>query len=118
MLPGGGFVVLSTEVTDDLAREGLARELIRAVQQARSDADLQVTDRISLTVVGDDEVWQAATEHQGLIMTETLTVQFGAAGAGTPLPAPRGAAAETAYTCRAELDGGRTVQLLVAPVSA
>jgi isoleucyl-tRNA synthetase len=118
MLPGGGFVVLATEVTDDLAREGLARDLIRAVQQARRDADLQVTDRISLTVVGDDEVWEAATEHQGLIMTETLTVQFGAAGAGTPLPSPRRATAVDAYTAEATLDGGRTVQLLLSRVGA
>ena len=40
MLPRGGFVVLDTAVTPELAAEGLARDLVRAVQQARRDAGL------------------------------------------------------------------------------
>ena len=52
MLPGGGFVVLDTEVTPELAQEGLARDVVRAVQQARRDAGLDVSDRIALTVTG------------------------------------------------------------------
>ena len=127
----GGFVVLDTEVTEDLAREGLARDLVRAVQGARKDAGLQISDRISLTVVGDDDVWQAASEHQKLVMDETLAVQFGAAGAGTPLPqGPRhnlGGGTDpdggtqpriTSYTASATLDGGRTVDLLITKVDA
>ena len=59
-LPGGeGVVVLDTAVTPELAAEGLARDVIRVVQQARRDADLDVSDRIALrastaspTVVG------------------------------------------------------------------
>ena len=52
VLPTGGFVVLDTEVTPELAAEGLARDLVRAVQQARRDAGLDVSDRIALTVGG------------------------------------------------------------------
>jgi len=128
---GGGFVVLDTEVTAELEREGLARDLVRAVQGARKDAGLEITDRISLTVVGDDEVWQAATEHQRLVMEETLAVQFGAAGAGTPLPKHRrpsvGGGTDpdgstqprpTAYRTSATLDGGRTVDLMISKVEA
>lgn len=128
---GGGFVVLDTEVTEDLAREGLARDLVRAVQGARKDAGLDITDRISLTVVGDDDVWQAATQHQKLVMDETLAVQFGAAGSGVPLPrGPRhglGGGTDpdggtqpriTSYTTSATLDGGRTVDLLITKVDA
>src|SRR5699024_10319705 len=63
MLPQVGFVVLDTVVTEELAAEGLARDLVRAVQQARRDAGLDVSDRISLTVSGADEVVQAATTH-------------------------------------------------------
>ncbi|CAG7572626.1 isoleucyl-tRNA synthetase [Barrientosiimonas humi] len=85
MLPGGGFVVLDTRVTEELAREGLARDIVRAVQDARRGAGLSVGDRISLSLVGDDEVWQAAVTHQALIMTETLAVQFGAGGEGHQL---------------------------------
>ena len=128
---GGGFVVLDTGVTEDLAREGLARDLVRAVQGARKDAGLQITDRISLTVVGDDDVWAAATEHQRLVMDETLAVQFGAAGAGTPLPRPPkhglGGGSDpdggtqpriVSHTAEATLDGGRSVELLITKVEA
>jgi isoleucyl-tRNA synthetase len=80
MLPHNGFVVLNTTVTPELAAEGLARDVIRAVQQARRDAGLDVSDRISLTVSGDDEVWAATVAHEKLIMLETLSVQFGSAG--------------------------------------
>ena len=52
MLPTGGFVVLDTDVTPELAAEGVARDLVRAVQQARKDAGLDVSDRIALTVTG------------------------------------------------------------------
>src|SRR5690554_1792731 len=46
-LPGGsGLVVLDTRVTPELAAEGVARDLVRIVQQARRDAGLDVTDRI------------------------------------------------------------------------
>jgi isoleucyl-tRNA synthetase len=86
MLPGGGFVVLDTEVTAELAQEGLARDIVRAVQQARRDAGLDVSDRISLTVTGGEEVWQASIAHQALIMDETLATQFGSAGQLEALP--------------------------------
>ena len=45
-------------VTAELAAEGLARDVVRAVQQARRDAGLDVSDRISLTVTGDEAVWR------------------------------------------------------------
>jgi isoleucyl-tRNA synthetase len=86
MLPGGGFVVLDTEVTPELAREGLARDVVRAVQQARRDAGLEVTDRISLTVTGSQAVWEATVAHQSLIVEETLATQFGSAPQLEALP--------------------------------
>ena len=52
VLPGGGFVVLNTEVTPELEAEGLARDMVRAIQQARKDAGLNVSDRIRTTVTG------------------------------------------------------------------
>ena len=90
MLPHNGFVVLDTTVTPELAAEGLARDVIRAVQQARRDAGLDVSDRISLTVSGDDEVWTATVAHEKLIMVETLSVQFGSAGSAHALPEDQG----------------------------
>jgi isoleucyl-tRNA synthetase len=76
MLPRGGFVVLDTEVTPELAEEGLARDLVRAVQQARRDAGLDVSDRIALTVGGSDAVQAAARMHEQLITAETLATSF------------------------------------------
>ncbi len=76
VLPGGGFVVLDTAVTPDLAAEGLARDLVRAVQQARRDAGLDVSDRIALTVAGSDVVQAAARVHAGLISAETLATSY------------------------------------------
>ncbi|GAA4093120.1 isoleucine--tRNA ligase [Nocardioides kongjuensis] len=79
MLPGGGFVVLDTVVTPELAEEGLARDLVRAVQQARRDADFQVTDRIELVVSGTAAVLAAARAHEALIAGETLATSYAVA---------------------------------------
>jgi len=91
VLAGGGFVVLDTAVTPELAQEGLANDLVRAVQQARREAGLHVSDRISLTVTGSDAVWQATVVHQGRIVEETLATQFGSAPDLDALPAGAGA---------------------------
>lgn len=85
MLPGGGFVVLDTTVTSELAVEGVARDLVRAVQQARRDAGLHVSDRISLTIQGAPEVFEATVTHRDLIVGETLATQFASAGPDHPL---------------------------------
>ena len=72
MLPRGGFVVLDTAVTPELEAEGTARDLVRAVQQARKDAGLQVSDRIAVTISGPSETLDAARTHEALIAEETL----------------------------------------------
>jgi isoleucyl-tRNA synthetase len=76
MLPRGGVVVLDRVVTPELAAEGLARDLVRAVQQARRDAGLDVSDRISLTIAGPEPVQAAARTHRALIAGETLATSF------------------------------------------
>ncbi len=67
-----GVVVLDTEVTPALEAEGLARDVVRVVQQARREADLAVTDRIALTVSGAPEVVAAAQAHLDFLKGETL----------------------------------------------
>jgi isoleucyl-tRNA synthetase len=84
-LPGGdGVVVLDTAVTPALAAEGLARDVVRVVQQARRDADLNVSDRIALTVDASADVSAAARTHEAFIASETLatSVAFGPLGGG------------------------------------
>jgi isoleucyl-tRNA synthetase len=80
----GHAVALELELDDELRREGLAREIVRAVQEARKQAGLDVSDRISLALGGDDELLAAAREHESYIAGETLatTVGYGADGAG------------------------------------
>jgi len=72
MLPGGGFVVLDTGLTPELEAEGVARDLVRAIQQARRDADLDVSDRILLDVSATAAVADAVRTHAELIRRETL----------------------------------------------
>ena len=72
LLPGGGFVVLDTAVTPELAAEGVANDLIRAVQQARRDAGLHVSDRITLSVSAEGEVVAALEVHEARIAEATL----------------------------------------------
>nr|WP_229233023.1 isoleucine--tRNA ligase [Corynebacterium cyclohexanicum] len=76
MLPGGGFVVLDTEVTPELEAEGLARDLVRTVQQARKDADLEVSDRIRTSITARKHVISAAEAHADLLKGETLTLEL------------------------------------------
>jgi isoleucyl-tRNA synthetase len=75
-LANGDFVVLDTAVTPELEAEGLARDVIRAVQQARKDADLDVSDRIVLTIVGDDAAVAAIETHRELISGEVLATML------------------------------------------
>ena len=76
ILPSGGFLILDGKVTAELAAEGLARDVIRAVQQARKDADFDVSDRIKLTLTATDDVLAAVAEHSALVKSETLTLEL------------------------------------------
>jgi isoleucyl-tRNA synthetase len=80
----GHAVALELDLDDELRREGLAREVVRAVQEARKQAGLEVSDRISLALGGDEELLAAAREHEAYIAGETLatSVDYGADGAG------------------------------------
>jgi isoleucyl-tRNA synthetase len=75
-LPGGaGVVLLDIHLTPELEAEGLARDVVRAVQQARRDADLNVSDRIVLTLGAEPAVQDQLAPHEGLIAGETLAVE-------------------------------------------
>ena len=76
ILPSGGFVILDGDVTPELEVEGQARDLIRSIQQARKDADLDVSDRIRLVISGDETVIAAISAHEELIKNETLTLEL------------------------------------------
>lgn len=66
-------VWLDKRITPELKREGLMREVVRQVQNARKQASLNVEDRINLELVTDDkELQKAIDEHQATILAETL----------------------------------------------
>jgi isoleucyl-tRNA synthetase len=69
---GSHAVALEIEIDEPLRVEGRARDIVRAVQNARQGAGLQVSDRIVLTLDGDTELIKAARTHQGYIAGETL----------------------------------------------
>jgi isoleucyl-tRNA synthetase len=71
-----GFVLLNTVLTPELEKEGIARDAVRLTQQARKDAGLDVSDRISLTLTADQETVAAFTEHTEFIATETLATKL------------------------------------------
>ncbi|MBN1240570.1 MAG: isoleucine--tRNA ligase, partial [Gammaproteobacteria bacterium] len=73
---GGYLVGLDTTLNDELRREGLARELVRAVQDARKQAGLDVSDRIVLKVEGDEAVQRALGEYRDYLMSETLASRW------------------------------------------
>jgi len=70
-------VVLATELTDALIREGYARDLVRSIQDRRKQLDCQFTDRIQIGIVTDSTELQAAiAENQAYITTETLAMSL------------------------------------------
>ncbi len=68
----GLVVAIDTAIDEPLRREGLAREIVRAVQAKRREAGVAVTDRIELRLGGSDELLVAAREHEHYVAAETL----------------------------------------------
>jgi isoleucyl-tRNA synthetase len=83
---GSHAVALELELDEALVREGLAREIVHAVQNARKTAGLEVADRIELTLGGDAELLDAARAFETYLTGEVLAVGVsydGAAGEPT-----------------------------------
>ena len=78
---GSHAVALELALSDELRREGLAREVVHAVQSARKAAGLAVEDRIALTLGGDDELLEAARAHEPYLAGETLATRVAFDGA-------------------------------------
>ena len=72
---GDGVVVLDIEVTPELESEGLARDVVRQVQQARRDAGLVVTDRILLWLDGDAALLDAVRSHEAHVAGQVLAAE-------------------------------------------
>jgi isoleucyl-tRNA synthetase len=82
----GYAVALDTTVDDDLRAEGIARDLVRAINDRRRDLGLDIADRIRLRIVTVDRVEAAAHRHRDWIAREVLAVELDVV-AETPDPA-------------------------------
>jgi isoleucyl-tRNA synthetase len=69
---GSHAVALEIEIDEPLRIEGWARDIVRAVQNARQAAGLEISDRILLTLDGDEELVAAARAHEAYVAGETL----------------------------------------------
>ena len=76
-LPGSsGLIALDATVTPELVAEGTARDVVRVIQQARKDAGLDVSDRITLVVGADGPTADAVRAHAAFIAGETLATEL------------------------------------------
>ncbi len=69
-------VALDVTITEDLRKEGVARELVNRIQNARKESGLEVTDKIKLTVLKYNNLQQSITDNRNYIMSETLTEEL------------------------------------------
>jgi isoleucyl-tRNA synthetase len=95
---GAHAVALELALDEDLLREGRARELVHAVQNARKNAGLQVEDRIALRLQGDPLLLEAAQAHRDYLMGETLALELAGEGGIADGAATAGAATAGAAT--------------------
>ncbi|HVS29053.1 MAG TPA: isoleucine--tRNA ligase [Solirubrobacteraceae bacterium] len=84
---GAHAVALGLELDHALRREGLAREIVHAIQAARKAAGFAVEDRVTLALTGDPELLEAARAHESYVTAETLALSVlyeGPDAAGEP----------------------------------
>jgi isoleucyl-tRNA synthetase len=72
----GATIALDTEITPELESEGIARDVVRVVQQARRDAGLDVSDRIALSIAAPERVRTAVHTYESFVAYETLAVSL------------------------------------------
>ncbi|MDR1499773.1 MAG: class I tRNA ligase family protein, partial [Tannerellaceae bacterium] len=67
-------VALDITLTDDLRKEGLARELVNRIQNIRKGSGYEITDKIKVHILSSDEMDEAVNEHREYIMNQVLAV--------------------------------------------
>ena len=72
----GITVALDITISEELKKEGIARELVNRIQNLRKDAGFDVTDKIKVSVQKNDKIDQAILDNQDYIKSETLTSQL------------------------------------------
>lgn len=75
-LKGDLYVILDTEITEELEQEGIAREVVSKVQHMRKVMDLDLMDKIRISIDADDEVKASVNKHADYIKKETLALDI------------------------------------------
>ena len=70
---GGLTVALDVTISEELRKEGIARELVNRIQNGRKDSGLEVTDKIKLTILKFADLQESIEANENYIMSETLT---------------------------------------------
>ena len=70
------FIILNTELTNDLVMEGIAREFVSKVQNLRKTRDFDIADRIKVYYNGDDIATEAIVKFDEFIKNETLSTDI------------------------------------------
>ena len=73
-MENNNFIILNTELTEELIMEGIARETVSKVQNLRKTKDFDITDRINIYYNGDEEFKKALDKYMDYIKAETLAV--------------------------------------------
>ena len=98
------LVILDTTITLELEAEGIARDVVRMIQQARKDANLNVSDKIKLYLGAEEKIITAIVAHQAYITEQTLTSELLKTAPTSPI-----------YSVENELDNNKiTIAFLVA----
>jgi len=66
-------VALDITIGEELKNEGISRELVNRIQNARKESDFEVTDKINIKIAGNEEILKSIKQYEDYICTETLS---------------------------------------------
>ena len=75
-LEDNDFIILNTDLTEDLIMEGIAREFVSKVQNLRKQKEFDIIDRINIYYDGDKEVENSVDSFKDFIKNETLAIEI------------------------------------------
>jgi len=75
-MENNNFIILNTELSEELIMEGIARETVSKVQNLRKNKNFDIVDRINIYYYGDEEFVKALNQYMDYIKNETLAVEI------------------------------------------
>jgi len=75
-MENNNFIILDTNLTDDLIKEGIARELVSKVQNMRKEKDFEIENRINIYYNSNNEFEDVLKDFEDYIKAETLAIEI------------------------------------------